>query len=104
MLRDYIVEHGERFEAVISDQNFMEYFTVKGDALKKVPQGYDETHPQAEYLKNKSWYLEYPVPDILIEDLDVFIERATEIFLFMKPFNDFLNDALKDFQMPSRQG
>lgn len=41
--------------AVITEPAFAECFTVGGTALKKVPQGYDPNHPQAEYLKNKSW-------------------------------------------------
>jgi hypothetical protein len=70
--------------------------------LKNVPKGYDAAHPQAEYLKNKSWYLEYPVLDSLIENTDDFVEQATQVFLCMKPFNDYLNEALKGFQMPAR--
>jgi uncharacterized protein (TIGR02453 family) len=102
MVRDYIVEHGRELDSIISGKDFQTHFTVKGEALKNVPKGYDENHPQADYLKNKSWYVEYPVPDALFESGNGFIEQATQIFLRMKPFNDYLNTALKDFHMPSR--
>jgi uncharacterized protein (DUF2461 family) len=75
---------------------------VKGEALKNTPRGYDDTHPQAEYLKNKSWYLEYPIADGLFETKDDFLKQATQIFQKMKPFNDYLNAALIGFQMPTR--
>jgi len=64
--------------------------------------GYDPAHPQAGYLKNKSWYLEYPVSDEQLMDADGFVKRAAQLFRYMKPFNDFLNSALRDFVMPSR--
>jgi len=102
MVRDYITAHGKEFEAIVSNKNFSACFTLKGEALKNVPRGYDETNPQAGYLKNKSWYLDYPVADSLIENEDDFIEQATQIFFYMKPFNDYLNKALSGFQMPSR--
>lgn len=101
MIRDYIVQHSNEWEDIITNPQFAKLFVVKGEKLKNVPRGYDKEHPQAEYLKNKSWYLEYFISD---EDIiaDNFIEKAAEIFLVMKPFNDFLNEALKDFEMPKR--
>ena len=82
--------------------NSDKYFTVQGTALKNVPAGYDNEHPQAEYLKFKSWYLECPIRDEELNDEDAFVAKATEIFRIMKPFNDYLNRALADFQMPTR--
>jgi uncharacterized protein (TIGR02453 family) len=102
MIRDYIVDHGSEFDAIVKAGEFSSLFTVKGEALKNVPRGYDGKHPQAEYLKFKSWYLEYPVSDHLVSS-DGFVDEATRIFLAMKPFNDYLNAALKGFQMPARK-
>ena len=45
----------------------------------------------ADYLKFKSWYLEYPVSNPVVEDTEQFLELAVDIFLKMKPFNDYLN-------------
>ena len=102
MVRDYIVRNGEEWEMLIHDPNFEKYFTVKGTALKNVPAGYEKEHPQAEYLKFKSWYLEYPLGDEAVADAEMFPARAAEIFRVMKPFNDYLNRALADFKMPER--
>lgn len=102
MIRDYIVKHSEEWQKIIHDPEFEKYFTVQGTALKNVPAGYEKEHPQAEYLKYKSWYLEYTLNDEEVEDSDMFVEKAAELFKVMKPFNDYLNKALVDFQMPTR--
>lgn len=102
MIRDYIVAHGDEWQEIIGNPEFSSLFTVDGTALKKVPQGYDPNHPQAEYLKFKSWYLEYFFEDGRLDDLETFVEFAADVFRKMKPFNDFLNRALAGFTMPAR--
>lgn len=102
MIRDYITEHGEEFEEIVHAPEFQKYFSVQGTSLKNVPAGYDKEHPQAEYLKFKSWYLEYPEADEVIADAEQFVEEAVKLFEIMKPFNDYLNKALEGFQMPTR--
>jgi len=102
MVRDYIVEHGDEWKQIITDKSFSDLFSVKGECLKNVPRGYDAQHPQAEFLKNKSWYLEYPISDKQLQNTDEFIEMATDIFIRMQPFNTYLNKALHSFQMPAR--
>ncbi len=101
MVRDAISADGDRWQAVLSRPEFAERFTVGGSALKNVPKGYDPAHPQAEYLKYKSWYLEYPVSDEQLLKAD-FPEFAVETFRAMQPFNAFLNQALENFRMPER--
>lgn len=100
-VRDAIAAQGEEWRRIVEAPVFRQRFTVGGTALKKAPQGYDPAHPQAEYLKNKSWYLEYPIPDDVLAGPD-FLSFAAEIFLEMQPFNAFLNRALQGFVMPTR--
>ena len=69
--------------------------------MKNVPKGYDPAHPQADYLRNKSWYLEYPVSDEEVTDENRFVKQTALLFRYMKPFNDYLNTALKGFAMPT---
>ena len=102
MVRDYIVEHSDEWNNIINSAEFKKYFTVKGTALKNVPAGYDKEHPQAEFLKYKSWYVEYFVSDSEVCSEEKFLKKAIEIFKAMKPFNDYLNKALEGFQMPVR--
>ena len=93
MVRDYIAQNGGEWERVIHEPEFEQHFTVKG---------YEKEHPQAEYLKYKSWYLEYPLKDEEWKDAEGVVAKAAELFRIMKPFNDYLNKALAGFQMPSR--
>ena len=102
MVRDYIAGNGEQWEALIHEPAFAQHFRVQGTALKNVPPGYDREHPQAEYLKYKSWFLEYPLMDEELANPEAFLAKATELFRIMKPFNDYLNRALAGFQMPAR--
>lgn len=102
MVRDYIVKYPAQWDEIIHDAEFERHFTVKGTALKNVPRGYEKDHPQAEFLKFKSWYLEYPIRDEDLQDAQRFLSHAVQIFKIMKPFNDYLNRALIDFKMPER--
>ena len=102
MVRDYISKNPGQWEEIIRDEEFRNYFTVQGTALKNVPAGYDKEHPQAECLKYKSWYLEYPVDDESLLNIETFLPQMIKIFEAMKPFNDYLNKALADFKMPAR--
>ena len=102
MIRNYIAANGGELESILQDPNFQKEFTVQGTALKNVPAGYDKEDPHAEFLKMKSWYLEYPVRDDIVADGELFLSEAARLFQVMKPFNDFLNRALEGFQMPSR--
>lgn len=102
MVRDYIAEHPDEWDEIIHAAEFEKYFTVKGTALKNVPSGYEKEHPQAEFLKYKSWYLEYPIQDKDLVDSNLFLAKAADIFRLMKPFNDYLNSALAGFKMPAR--
>lgn len=103
MIRDYIARNGEGWEKMIHEPEFEKHFTVQGTALKNVPAGYEKEHPQAEYLKFKNWYLEYPIKDEELCDAEAFLAKAAEIFRIMKPFNDYLNKALAGFEMPARR-
>lgn len=101
MVRTHIAAHGDDWQRIISAPDFAAHFTVAGTALKKVPAGYDVAHPQAAYLRHKSWYLEYPVTDAQLCAPD-FVANAAKVFAQMQPFNAFLNEALVGFQMPTR--
>ena len=73
MVRDSIAQNGEEWEQIIRAPEFEKYFTVQGTALKKVPAGFEKEHPQAEFLKYKSWYLEYPIKDEELKDAETFV-------------------------------
>lgn len=102
MVREYIYRHAEEFLGSIEEPSFAAQFVVKGTSLKNVPKEYPADCAAAQYLKYKSWYIEYPIEDTRLDDLPAFVEFASDKFLQMKPFNDFLNRALDGFIMPAR--
>ena len=104
IIRDAIVEKEEMFRAIIEAPAFAKHFTMVGERLKGVPNGYDKMHPLAEYIKHKAWAVEYPISDECFSDDAAFLSLAGEQYRHMKPFNDFLNEALArgQFIMPER--
>lgn len=102
MMRDAIAAKPDEFASIINAPSFKEHFTINGTKLKRVPKGYDPEHVMAEYLCHKSWCLEYPLMDDEVENRDQFLSLAVTRFQAMKPFHDFMNAALKDFQFPQR--
>ncbi|MBO5055634.1 MAG: DUF2461 domain-containing protein [Lachnospiraceae bacterium] len=103
LVRKYINSHREEFLNIVEQSDFKKHFEVKGTSLKKVPKEYEANSPVSEYIKYKSWYLEFPLLDEhLLADESDFVSYAAEIFLLMKPFNDFLNRALEGFVLPER--
>jgi len=99
LVRQAIAARGEEWRSIVEHPDFAGRFSVYGTALKNVPKDFNPGHPQGEYLKHKSWYLEYPVQDEQVLSPD-FPQFAADTFRAMKPFNDFLNQALADFQWP----
>ena len=102
MMRDAIAAKPEEFSAIIEAPSFKDHFTITGTKLKRVPKGYDPDHSMASYLCHKSWCLEYPLMDNEVEDREKFLTLACTLFQAMKPFHDFMNTALQDFQFPQR--
>nr|WP_307410093.1 DUF2461 family protein [Breznakia pachnodae] len=44
MIRDYIVDHGDEWEKIITNPEFTKNFEVKGTKLKNAPKTYDPEH------------------------------------------------------------
>jgi uncharacterized protein (TIGR02453 family) len=102
-VRDFIIENEEEFIKIIEEKTFSGNFEIVGEKLKNVPKEYDKEHKLAEYLKHKAWDIEYYIKDNVFLNADKFIKLSVGMFKYMKPFNDFLNKALKDFKMPERK-
>jgi uncharacterized protein (TIGR02453 family) len=102
-VRDYIVQHGDELERILIAPEISSIYPLVGEKLKNVPRGYPSDHPQAEYLKHKSWDIEYHIDNAVFEDTAGFIGLAVERFILMRPFNDFFNKALAGYKMPERK-
>ena len=103
-IREELAENGAEFLQIVQEPFFEKNFELVGEKLKKVPQGFDPALPQSEYLKYKSWALEYHLADEAVADRDAFLRQAADAFLRMRPFNDYLNRAREGYKLPERPG
>jgi len=102
-VRDYIVDKGNELQDILETPKFSAHYSLMGEKLKNVPRGYPVDHPQAEYLKHKSWDVEYHLDDTVFENVDGFVDLAVKQFILMQPFNGFFNKALSGYKMPERK-
>ena len=65
-----------------------------GDRLKRIPRGFDETDPAAEYLKYKSWLVSRDFADGELRSFDGFVSDCVAAAERMEPLRVFFNDAL----------
>lgn len=80
--------HAPKFRAEIGDLSRTER------VLKRVPRGFRNDSPAAEYLKLNHFYLWKELPDEAVTSPG-FVDEALRLFRLMKPFNDFLNRAIQ---------
>jgi len=93
-IRRALSKSGKTFLKIVHDAKFRNLFTLEGERLVKVPQGFDKEDPMAEFLKYKDLVIRHP-----IDDKDVLTTRfatsCANVFKAMVPFNKFLNTAIK---------
>ncbi len=91
-VRRYLAEHADEWEAMMADPQIREWFT--GDKLKRVPKEYSPDHPQAEWLKYKSWSLLCPLHDDQLNSFEDASVLAGSVFAKMEPFRQWMDAAL----------
>ena len=65
-----------------------------GDRLKRVPRGFAEDDPAAEYLKYKSWLVSLSFADGRLQSFERFVSDCVAAAERMEPLRVFFNDAL----------
>ncbi len=65
-----------------------------GDRLKRIPRGFSEDDPAAEYLKYKSWLVSREFADAELRSFDGFVADCVATAKRMEPLRLFFNDAL----------
>lgn len=90
-VREDIDLNGSRFTEALRQASGFEIDTQT--QLKRMPKGYIESHPNAQYLKLKDFILIAPLP-ISIVLSDKLIEHACSAFAKCKNFNDIMNQCV----------
>jgi uncharacterized protein (TIGR02453 family) len=101
-IRQEISTSGKEFLKIINDKKFRKNFVLEGDTLARVPHGFDEADPMAEYLKYKDLTIIHSLSDNEILSADS-VPLCAGIFKAMVPFNAFVNrSATTAEKVPSK--
>ena len=93
-IRTAISAHYERFSDALAGCPY----PLSGDRLKRMPRGFDEADPAADYLKYKSWLVSRAFADGELVSFDGFIAACVAAAEKTEPLRVFLNDALRGIQ------
>jgi uncharacterized protein (TIGR02453 family) len=97
-IRKEIDFSGAQLQQIEQAPSFKKLFSgIEGEKLKTSPRDYDATHPYIEYLKLKSFTISHPISDQAIYS-GAFIKFTLDGFYAMKPFIDFLSQALEEVE------
>jgi len=93
-IRTNILEFGDELEAIINSKDFKSHFgTLQGEQLKVAPKGFDKNHKYIELLRYKQFLLVKNFTDKEVQSKD-FAKQVNETFKAMRPFFDFMSEAL----------
>lgn len=93
-IRERIAEHPDRWRAIVEGPLFGEdRWRQGGDALKRVPRGFDKDHPLAEELKRTSFIALRDLPPELVESPALCDTLAAHIAA-IRPHPAFICEAL----------
>lgn len=97
MLRQDIYDHIDEFAGIIENPSFKDTFPVmEGEVLKRMPVGYPSDFKYGEILRHKDFSFSATLPDEFFMS-DDWLEKTSDSFEKMLPFNNFLNYTVDEF-------
>ncbi len=99
-IRQEIDYNASDFHKITDDNKFKQFFgEVQGERLKTSPKGYPKDHPEIDLLRLKSFTATHHFKDeeVIKEN---FNQKITEVFEVLRPFNQFLDMAVKYEEEP----
>jgi uncharacterized protein (TIGR02453 family) len=97
-IRQEIDYNGSDLQAIVQHPSFQQYFgDLQGPSLLRPPRGYDAQHPYINWLKLKSFVALHPLSDEQVLESN-FVNYTLKVFTCLKPFIDFLNQAVGDLE------
>ncbi len=94
-IRRVIAGQPKTFLSIVNSKAFVKRFKkIDGEKLQRVPQGFEPTHPMAEWLKLKQFFVgvEWQEEKCLKAQ---FVNNIAKVFEEATPLITFLNDAMK---------
>jgi uncharacterized protein (TIGR02453 family) len=93
-VRTHLAEHYERLEDLLRGKQLRTLMgELSGDPLSRVPKGFPSTHPAADLIRMKQWYV-YVELEAGIATTPKLIDELLERFRAMTPLVEFLNEPL----------
>ncbi len=94
-IRQHIIDNSKEYKTIIENTAFKKVFPeILGEKLKTAPKGFPKDDPNIELIKPKSYTLLLHLDDKTIQSPNI-EEKIIKTFSLMKPYNDFLNRAVK---------
>ena len=94
LIRQNILDYGDELKDILNSKEFINTFgQLEGDKLKTAPKGFDKEHQHIDLLRYKQFLLvkRFSDKEVLSED---FIKQLNEGFKAMRPFFDYMSEAL----------
>jgi uncharacterized protein (TIGR02453 family) len=93
-IRKVIASRGEEFLSIVENKRFKKMFSPFGwSELKRIPKGYSEDHPMAEWLKCKQFFVGKAWTETQVMSPN-FVDDVAGICEEISPLVRFLNSAL----------
>lgn len=93
-LRAHIAEHHKELARILKRKPLRDAMgELQGEALQRVPRGFDPEHPAGDLLRKKQLYLHAHLPAKLITTPDL-QKEVLRRFKLLLPFTEFLNDGI----------
>jgi uncharacterized protein (TIGR02453 family) len=93
-IRQEIDYNADTLKKILDNKNFKKYFSgLDGEKLKTSPKGYPSDHPEIELLRFKHFIVIKDLADKEVGKAN-FPSYVLDAFKAMKPFNDFLREAI----------
>lgn len=94
-IRAAIAHRSGEFLEIVQARAFTKLFgKLKGEMLKRVPQGYEENHPMVNWLKLKQFFVGVSWPETRCRKAG-FTEDVAHVFEAATPLVRYLNEAIK---------
>ena len=94
-IRKAIATHGKEFLSIVENQRFRKQFApFEWSKLQRVPKGYDENHPMAEWLKFKQFFVGVTLPELKCYK-ESLVNEVADICEAAAPLVRFLNKSLR---------
>lgn len=97
-VRESICDQPETFHSIVSEKEFKSLFPIIGEEhLKTMPKGFPKDFKYPEYLKCKDYSCFTPVSNDFFNRAN-WLDSTTGVFRTLKPFLDFVNEAIDEVE------